>query len=326
MFNSVSDGWFTALGTELVAGRDFDARDGAAAAPDGHRERNARQEILRGPSPLGRTLQVSDNGKLGPTIEVVGVVRDAKYQSLREENQPTAYVPYDQGDWWGTGITVPGPGRRGARGADSGSQGRRGRIEPLDHPPVRYVRGAGVRRRCDGPRLLATLSGFFAALALTLAVIGLYGTVAYGVTRRRAEIGIRLALGAARGRVLRMVLGDAGPTRPARGRRRSCYGDRHHPPAADVPVRPRAARHRTLLVSAAVLLVCARCGQCDPCVAGGVAGSNRDSTRGVKRRLEVSKGSKVSHDFSDLHAETFETFETVSRPLFQGTGLTARSQ
>ena len=60
------------------------------------------------------------------------------------------------------------------------------------------------------PRLLATLSGFFAALALTLAVIGLYGTVAYGVARRRSEIGIRLALGAARSRVLGMVLGDAG--------------------------------------------------------------------------------------------------------------------
>jgi ABC-type antimicrobial peptide transport system permease subunit len=60
------------------------------------------------------------------------------------------------------------------------------------------------------PRLLATVSGFFGALALLLAVIGLYGTMAYGVAQRRNEIGIRLALGAARSRVLGMVLGEAG--------------------------------------------------------------------------------------------------------------------
>jgi len=60
------------------------------------------------------------------------------------------------------------------------------------------------------PRLLATLSGFFGALALLLAMIGLYGTMAYGVARRRTEIGVRLALGAAQGRVLRMVLGEVG--------------------------------------------------------------------------------------------------------------------
>jgi len=209
MFNSVSDGWFAALGTELVAGRDFGAHDGSGATPVVIVNETMVRKFFGGQSPLGRTLQISDNGKLGPAIEVVGVVRDAKYQSLREENLPTAYAAFDQGAWWGTGIVFQVRTTRAPSALIPAVKAVAGEVSPaitLQFDTLEEQVSASLRR----PRLLATLSGFFAALALTLAVIGLYGTVSYGVTRRRAEIGIRLALGAARSRVLRMVLGEAG--------------------------------------------------------------------------------------------------------------------
>ncbi|HKP27792.1 MAG TPA: ABC transporter permease [Gemmatimonadales bacterium] len=208
MFNAVSEGWFATMGTDLVAGRDFGPADGTGAQVVVVNETLAKK-FFPGESPLGRIVTVVTSDKPGPPMEVIGVVRDAKYQALREENQPTAYVPIDQGEWWGTWIEY-----------QLRSDATPAALIPLvksiaaDMSPAITLEfntfeeqvSASLRR----PRLLATLSGFFAALALTLAVIGLYGTVAYGVARRRSEIGVRLALGAARGRVLRMVLADAG--------------------------------------------------------------------------------------------------------------------
>ena len=137
------------------------------------------------------------------------MVRDAKYQSLREDNPPTAYVPMDQGEWYGTRINyqlrTSTPPSELMPVITSLAAGVSPSIS-LEFTTLSEQVGATLRR----PRLLATLSGFFGALALILAVVGLYGMVAYGVARRRGEIGIRLALGAARARVLGMVLGEAG--------------------------------------------------------------------------------------------------------------------
>ncbi len=208
MFNSVSEGWFAALGTELVAGRDFAASDGAGAAQVVMVNETLVKKVFGGASPLGRTFQVQSGSGLGPALQVVGVVRDAKYQSLREENQPTAYVPLAQGEWWGTYVQYQLRSDGSPTALIPSLKSLAAEVSPaigLEFTTFEEQVASTLRR----PRLLATLSGFFAVLALTLAVIGLYGTVAYGVARRRSEIGIRLALGAARGRVLRMVLGDA---------------------------------------------------------------------------------------------------------------------
>ena len=208
MFNAVSDAWFQTMGTDLVAGRDFQPGDGIGNQVVVVNE-SLVKKVFAGASPLGRTIHVVAGDKPGPPMEVIGVVRDAKYQSLREENQPTAYVPIDQGEWWGTYINYQLRSDAAPAALIPAVKSIAAEVSPgitLEFNTFEEQVSASLRR----PRLLATLSGFFAALALTLAVIGLYGMVAYGVARRRSEIGVRLALGAARGRVLRMVLADAG--------------------------------------------------------------------------------------------------------------------
>jgi predicted permease len=209
MFNSVSEGWFSTMGTDLVSGRDFEPTDGKGSAQVVIVNETLVKKVFAGASPIGRTIQVTSGTGPGPAMEVIGVVRDAKYQTLREENQPTAYVPLAQGEWWGTYIQYQLRTDGSPTGLIPGVKTLAAETSPaigVEFSTFEEQVSATLRR----PRLLATLSGFFAVLALTLAVIGLYGTVAYGVARRRSEIGIRLALGAARGRVLQMVLGDAG--------------------------------------------------------------------------------------------------------------------
>ena len=208
MFNAVSDGWFATMGTELVSGRDIGPTDGVAAQVVVVNETLARK-FFPGESPLGKVVTVMNNDKPGPPMEIIGVVRDAKYQSLKEDNQPTAYVPIDQGEWWGMSVNYQLRSDAAPVALIPAVKSIAADVSPvitLEFNTFEEQVSASLRR----PRLLATLSGFFAALALTLAVIGLYGMVAYGVARRRSEIGVRLALGAARGRVLRMVLADAG--------------------------------------------------------------------------------------------------------------------
>jgi predicted permease len=208
MFNAVSEGWFEALGTGLVAGRDFQPGEGKSGALVAVINETMAQRFFRHPAPLGRRFQTRTADSLNPPMEIVGVVRDAKYQSLREDNPPTVYVPMDQGEWYGTRINyqLRTANPAGLIPVISSLAGEFSPSISLEYSTLAEQVGASLRR----PRLLATLSGFFAMLALILAVVGLYGMVAYGVTRRRGEIGIRLALGAARTRVLGMVLGEAG--------------------------------------------------------------------------------------------------------------------
>ncbi len=209
MFNAVSDGWFAALGTDLLAGRDFEPHDGTGGAKVAIINETMAKRFFGQAAPLGRQLQIRSADSLEPVMEVVGVVRDAKYQSLREETHPTAYVPIDQGQWYGWSIAYQLRSEGPPSGLIPAVTAVASEVSPsisIEFNTFEEQVAASLRR----PRLLATLSGFFAALALSLAVIGLYGTVAYGVTRRRAEIGIRLALGAARSRVLGMVVGEAG--------------------------------------------------------------------------------------------------------------------
>jgi putative ABC transport system permease protein len=209
--NGVSPGWFATSGMRLVAGRDF----GAIDRPGGQAVTIVNQTFVRkylgGGNALGRDV-TRDNpaGRDQPTFRVVGVVADAVYRNPREGEAPTMFHPLSQLGRLSPSLNLVVEARPGPRGSLE-----RSIAEALSHADGRVaftfawysdLVGAPVAQE----RLIAMLSGFFGALALLLAGLGLYGLTSYSVNRRRREIGVRMALGANPGRVVRLVLWRVG--------------------------------------------------------------------------------------------------------------------
>lgn len=205
-FNYVSTGYFETLRMPLLAGRNFTSDDTPAAPQVAIVNQTLARRFFPGVNPLGKTFRIDDTGgQPGPPIEVVGVVRDSKYASAREETDPSAFFPAAQ---------VP-------KYANEDSFELRTAIKPSALVSAVQAAIAGVNKGIPlefhtleeqvndsmvQERLLALLSGFFGVLALLLAMIGLYGTLSYLVAQRRTEFGIRMALGAQGGSILRLVM------------------------------------------------------------------------------------------------------------------------
>ena len=210
-FNGVSDDFFSTLGATLLTGRDFGAGDVAGSPPVAIVNESFMKKFFHGANPVGRRVTVK-NPHVGEDdlLQVVGVVRDTKYRSMREGRLPLVFRPLGQLD---------GPERPAMEVALRG-RGTEAALMRTATAAVGEVNGSisirykTLEAQMDASlvreRLLAMLSGLFGGLALLLAVVGLYGTMAYSVVRRRSELGIRIALGAGRTRVMRLVLGEAG--------------------------------------------------------------------------------------------------------------------
>jgi putative ABC transport system permease protein len=205
--NAVSPGWFDAYGMKMLGGRQFVENDRLGATRVAIVNEAFVRHFLNGGNPLGRVIIRSPDRERVP-VEIVGVVRDAVYRSLRQTVPPTMYVPLAQYEEVISPLNIavrPSMGNSSIFAARNVIEAVT-KVDPnlvITSQPLADRVGASLIQE----RLMAMLSGFFGALAVLLAGIGLYGVTSYGVSRRRAELGIRVALGAAPGEVVRMVLG-----------------------------------------------------------------------------------------------------------------------
>jgi predicted permease len=208
-FNRVTSGYFSTLSMPLVAGRDLSDRDGTTATLVAVVNETLARRFFAGRNPVGETFRVPDGDRRGDPIVIVGVVRDAKYESLREDVPATAFFAMHQDStlWPQVSFVVRSAGP--PRDIASAVTRTFGDVAPRATLQLTTL-DRQVAESLTRDRLMATLSAFFGVLALLLAMIGLYGTMSYNVARRRSEIGIRIALGAVPSRVLRVVLGDVG--------------------------------------------------------------------------------------------------------------------
>ena len=206
--NSVGPRFFELLQTPLAAGRMFDARDTVGAPRVAIVNEAFGRAYFQTPAPVGREFRF-DTGPGEPirSYRIVGVVKNTKYSGVRDEFGPLAYLPDTQDERPGSAFTllVRGDGRSAL--APALTEAAR-----ATHPEILVsyqtlddqIHASLVRER-----LMATLSGFFGGLAGLLAAVGLYGVMSYLVARRRFEIGLRMALGANRLRVVWMVLRES---------------------------------------------------------------------------------------------------------------------
>jgi putative ABC transport system permease protein len=208
--NAVSDRYFATMGIPIVAGRDFNAEDLPGTPRVALVSRAMARKFFREETPIGKTFRLEEGPTgLGQPIRIIGVVGDTKYQSLREKTAPVVYYPSRQdttlGPYTNLEIRTDGPATALIQPIKRAFAEINPRIS-LGFIPLEQQLSESLTLT----RTVATLSGFFGGLALLLAIIGLYGIMAYSVARRRNEIGVRIALGAARPRVVRMVLGEVG--------------------------------------------------------------------------------------------------------------------
>lgn len=209
--NYITPGWFETLGTRIVAGRDFGNVDRRGGAITALVNRQFAVKYFRGENPVGKRVTMPARaGEPALSIEVIGEVADAVYTNLREPLSPTIYLSLAQMPeppsavylTVRTGTTRPAELVRSLTDAVTGVNADLSvSFRPLDE----YIDAA-----LSQERLIALLSGIFGILALLLAALGLYGITAYSVIRRRAELGIRMALGATPQTVVRMVLTRTG--------------------------------------------------------------------------------------------------------------------
>jgi predicted permease len=198
--------YFATMGIPIRAGRDLTERDLGANPPHvGVVNEAFVRQFMNGENPVGKVLfERGDRPR-----EIIGVVKDTRYASLRGETPPVMYQPFLQTNTGRGQMTLHVRVAAGAAGVVSRVREEVQRIDkdmPLFSIYTLAAQMEGVLMR---ERLVATLSSLFGLLAVLLASVGLYGLMAFAVVRRTAEMGIRMALGAARQTVVRLVMREA---------------------------------------------------------------------------------------------------------------------
>ncbi|HEY7303488.1 MAG TPA: ABC transporter permease [Bryobacteraceae bacterium] len=208
-FNRAAPGYFRTMGTPLLAGREFTDRDTLSSPKVAIVNEMFARKFFGGASPVGRTFHLeAEAGKPEPLFQIVGLVKNTKYYELREEFRPIGFFPIAQDEDPGPGATFVLRVAGSPNGIMNSSKSVIAAMSPSIGIQFRSF-SAQLQESLLREKLMATLSGAFGFLAALLATLGLYGVIAYMVARRRNEIGIRIALGADRTRVVRLVLREA---------------------------------------------------------------------------------------------------------------------